>query len=238
MPIPYVAGEALTCQQIRELDILAIEHVGLPGIVLMENAGRAVADTVFEALLNPADSRVLALCGPGNNGGDAFVAARHLRNAGVHVVAALAAPPDKSKGDAAVNLGVLERTGTPLLRAYEEAGLAELRREIEHADIIVDGLLGTGSRGDPRGVVADLIRLANEATRPRRVAIDVPSGLDGDTGLASAVCFRADATVTFVSAKPGFAAPAARAVLGRVTVASIGLPVQLIPGRGHLHHEA
>ena len=231
MSIPYEVGEPLTCQEIRELDILAIEHVGIPGIVLMENAARAVAACVYRALFNPAESHVLLLCGPGNNGGDGFVAARHLRNAGVQVTVVLAAPPQKSRGDAGTNLAIYERMEGALIDASDGEKRKEVTALANSAEVIVDGLLGTGSTGPPRGVIADLIRIANAAPRARRVAIDIPSGLDADTGEVNDPCFTADATVTFVAAKVGFSKPAAQKVLGRVEVADIGVPRELIPGR-------
>jgi len=238
MTMPYDVGEALTCQEIRELDILAIEHVGIPGIVLMENAARAVAECVYAALLNPLSSRILLLCGPGNNGGDGFVAARHLRNAGVKVTVVLAAPRQKSTSDAALNLGIYERMEGALLDATGAGELEKVRSEADAADVIVDALLGTGSTGAPRGTIAELIKVANAAPRARRVAIDIPSGLDGDTGEVSKPCFRADATVTFVAPKVGFGSPPARAVLGRLVVADIGVPRELIPGRKEISASA
>jgi NAD(P)H-hydrate epimerase len=236
MPIPYPAGEALTVQQIRELDVLAIEHVGVPGVVLMENAGRACAEIAYDALLDPARARVLVLCGPGNNGGDGFVLARHLHNAGVHVDVVLAASAEKSAGEAGINLRILERMGVALVSAAQvPAGsgetLAAVRQLAAGADLIIDALLGSGSRGAPRGVIAELIELANAAGRARRLAIDIPSGLCADSGQVQEPCFRADATATMVAAKLGFERPAARAVLGRVIAVDIGAPRGLIPGR-------
>lgn len=234
MSIPYPPGEPLTCRQIRELDILAIEHVGIPGLVLMENAARAVAECVYQHLLNPARARVLVLCGGGNNGGDGFAAARHLRNAGVEVVAALATPRDRVSDDAAVNLGVWERMGGLLLDATIPSGLEAVRAEAAIADVILDALLGTGSTGAPRGAAAELIRIANAAPRARRVAVDIPSGFDGDGGRAFDPCFRADATVTFVAAKVGFQSEGAADYVGRVVVADIGVPRELVPGRRNI----
>jgi hydroxyethylthiazole kinase-like uncharacterized protein yjeF len=231
MPIPYPPGRPLTRGQIRDVDALAIEHVGMPGVMLMENAGRGVANFVYDTLVSPGRSRVLILCGPGNNGGDGFVVARHLRNAGVLVTVALALPREKSKGDAALNLRIYERMREPIIDAFEPEGFEETRREAEQADVIVDALLGTGSQGTPRGTIAELINLANAAPRARRVAVDIPSGLDGDTGEAAEPCFRADATVTFVAAKLGCTKPAAEPFVGRIVVVDIGVPRELIPGR-------
>lgn len=231
MGIPYPPGEALTCQQIRDLDVLAIEHVGIPGIVLMENAGRAAAELIYGALLDPAGERVVILCGPGNNGGDGFVVARHLHNAGVRVDVVLAAPAEKSTGDAGVNLRILERMGRELLPAHTPGGVEAVRGRLAEADVIVDALLGTGSTGAPRGSMAQLVEAANAAPRARRVALDIPSGLDADRGVVHEPCFRAHATVTMVAPKVGFETPAGRAVAGRVVVVDIGVPRELIPGR-------
>ncbi len=234
MALPYPPGEALTCQQIRELDVLAIEHVGVPGIVLMENAGRRCAEVIHRALVHPRGEQVLVLCGSGNNGGDGFVAARHLHNSGVPVTVALAAAPARVRGDAAVNLRILERMGLPFLPAYEPGGLAQAEAVADRAAVIVDALLGTGSSGELRAPMAALVRTANAARRARRIAIDLPSGLNADTGEPHEPCFRADATVTMVAAKVGFEAPAARSFVGRVVVVDIGVPRELIPGRGKI----
>ena len=201
---------------------------------MMENAGRGVAEFIHTTLIDPTRARVLVLCGAGNNGGDGFVVARHLHNAGVAATVALAVPPERPTGDAAVNLRILERMNVPSIRAFEEAGLEAVRREAEQADVIVDALLGTGSHGAPRGALAELVRSANGAAHARRVALDIPSGLDGDTGAAHDPCFRADATVTMVAAKVGFDVPSARPFVGRVVVVDIGVPRELIPGRGKL----
>jgi len=230
MSLPYHPGRPLSCRQVRALDVLANERLGLPGLILMENAGRGVAELVFAELATPATARVAILCGPGNNGGDGFVAARHLRNAGVHVDVLLAAPPERSVGDAGVNLRILQRAGFPLLRANEPAGAAAARTCLTAADVIVDALLGTGSRGGPRGTVAELIRAANAAPRARRVAIDLPSGLDADTGASAEPCFRAHLTATLVAAKVGFAAAAEW--VGRVVVLDIGLPTDWLRAQG------
>lgn len=228
--IDYPPGEALTCQQLRELDVLAIEHVGIPGIVLMENAARAAAEHIYGWLVHPQQQRVVLLCGHGNNGGDGFVIARHLHNAGVPVQVVLAAPADKIEGDALLNLKILERMSFALTPAYAADGLASVAALLSGAGLIVDALLGTGSSGAPRGVVGELIQLANAAAA-RRAAIDIPSGLDADSGVVHEPCLRADATITMVAPKPGFAAAAARLVLGRVIVVDIGVPRTLIPGR-------
>ena len=230
MSIPYQPGEALTCSQIRELDILAIEHVGVPSLALMENAGRAVAEVVYGWLVDPPHSRVAILCGPGHNGGDGFVVARHLHNAGVIVSCILAAERGKHRQDAAVQLGVLERIEVPLFDATCDLDKAAAE-QLSGADLILDALLGTGSKGAPRPPLARLIELANRNKHARRVAVDIPTGLDADAGSVAQPCFSAHATVTLVAPKVGFSTDAARKVLGRVLVVDIGAPRGLIPGR-------
>lgn len=229
MSIPYLPGETLTSQQIRELDLLAIEHVGIPGIVLMENAARGAAEFLFGLLPNPPRERVVVLCGPGNNGGDGFAAARHLTNGGANTTVVLAAPAAKIAGDAAINLRIIERMSIPIIDAAADFSPAE--EALRAATWIVDALLGTGGSGPPRGVVADLIRAANRVETARRLAIDLPSGLQADSGEVFDPCFRADATVTFVAAKTGFVQPAAAERVGRLHVVEIGIPRNLIPGR-------
>lgn len=231
MAIPYHVGDPLTCQQIRELDVLAIEHVGIPGIVLMENAARAAAEFIYSVLVNPPRANVVVMCGPGNNGGDGFVVARHLRNAGVPVTVVLAAPPERYKADAATNFAIYRRLDAELIDATAEGSQASAGQALARASHIVDALLGTGSHGAPRGLIATLIGHANANPRAARIAIDIPSGLDGDSGQPADPCFRADATVTFVACKVGFLQPAAADHVGRIVVADIGIPRELIPGR-------
>lgn len=229
--IPWRAGEPLTCQQMRELDVLAIEHLGIPGLILMENAARGVTEVVYGLLPDPARARVVVLCGPGNNGGDGLTVARQLLGADVSAVAVLAVESRRLAGDAAANLAIYQRIEGNLLDASTDAGLGRAEECLRSADVVVDALLGTGARGEPEGRIADLVRLANDAPRARRVAIDIPTGLDGDTGNASDPCFQADVTVTFVAEKLGFRESSAARVLGRVVIVDIGIPPKFVPGR-------
>jgi NAD(P)H-hydrate epimerase len=206
----------------RALDERAQRDFGLPGIVLMENAGRNAAELI--AALWPA-GEIAILCGRGNNGGDGLVIARHLDRLGRDVRVVLSASPDSFSGDAAVNLGVVLRSGIRVA-APPEGDPASWERAIGGAAIVVDALLGTGATGEPRGAVAAAIDAANAAkTRAAGLfAVDVPSGLDCDTGRPAGRCVRADHTGTFVSEKRGFSAPSAAAFTGRVHVLDIGLP--------------
>jgi NAD(P)H-hydrate epimerase len=229
---------SLTRDQVRAVDLRAIGEYSLPGIVLMENAGRNAAHLLIAlASLARVDPplRVAIACGRGNNGGDGFVIARHLENLGAEVRLLLACDPAAYRGDAAVNHAVAVRAGIaiePLELTPVEAWSAAL----VGSDWIVDALLGTGSSGAPRGPVATAIRAINRTRaadarvdrRPGVFAVDIPSGLDCDTGLAAGDCVRADATATFVARKIGFDAPDAAAFTGAVHVLDIGVPRRLL----------
>ncbi|REJ76711.1 MAG: NAD(P)H-hydrate epimerase [Planctomycetota bacterium] len=215
---------ALTRSEVREVDRRAVEEFGLPGIVLMENAGRGAA----ESLLNEGVSgRVVICCGKGNNGGDGFVIARHLENAGVDVQVLLFASGEEVQGDAGVNLGVLKRAGTPLEETADVTDSRQLDEWLSRAEWIVDALLGTGIQGEVREPYASIIEAINRS-ESRVLAVDLPSGLDCDTGRPLGPCIRAERTVTFVAAKAGFDASGAERFTGAVEVVGIGVPRRML----------
>ncbi|HUW82325.1 MAG TPA: NAD(P)H-hydrate epimerase [Phycisphaerae bacterium] len=219
---------SLSRDQVREIDRTAIEQIGIPGVVLMENAGRNTAWATLELLPDPAAARAAIVCGSGNNGGDGFVIARHLHNAGVSVTTLLACEPERIGGDARINYEVIERMSLPIHPIRTSEQLAAQRAVLREADVIVDALLGTGFSGRPRPPLDAAIEAINAASQAKVIAVDVPSGLDCDTGRPSRPCVRADLTVTFVARKTGFDKPAACEHLGRVVVADIGVPVELL----------
>lgn len=210
---------------VRELDRRAIDEYGIPSIVLMENAGRACAEEA-QGMLAGARGPVLVLCGPGNNGGDGLVIARTLWNRGVEAEAVLVGPGpwlEQGSADFATNLRLwkgLDRTLDGVASPREVAGLAP---RLARAALVVDALFGTGLArevGEPwRGV----IRLVNEARRPV-LAVDLPSGLDADTGAVLGEAVRATLTVTLVARKPGLLRARGPELCGRIVVAEIGIP--------------
>jgi NAD(P)H-hydrate epimerase len=212
---------------IREFDRHAIEDLGIPGIVLMENAGRQIADAARDMIQGVADPDVLILAGRGNNGGDGFVVARHLAMDGVRADVALLAPRDEVRGDAATNLETLERMGFEIrtLDGPPERIVAQLEPLLTAADLVVDGLLGTGTRGEIRRPYADVIDAVNAAGRPV-LAIDIPSGMDCDTGQPLGPTIRATRTVTMAAVKTGFERPGAAEYTGEVVLADIGVPLE------------
>jgi NAD(P)H-hydrate epimerase len=209
--------ELLTTDQMAQADRLAIE-AGTPGITLMERAGRAVADAVARA--HPVGARALVACGPGNNGGDGFVAARILAERGFRVELALLGQRDALKGDAAL---AAQRWNGPV----EPLGTLEPWR----ADVVVDALFGAGLARDIDGDAAVFVGRLNDSARPV-VAVDVPSGLDGNTGQVRGVAVRATETVTFFRRKPGHLLLPGRLLCGRTRVADIGIPASVLPTIG------
>lgn len=232
----------LTREQARAIDRLAIDRLGIPGVVLMENAGVNATDVATGMLEAIEGNKVAIVCGGGNNGGDGFVIARHLQNAGRKVVVYNASDPSELTGDAAVNYGICLRMGVKLMRCDDEQSLVEQSSHWASADLIIDALLGTGfdaSRGmkGHAAAVVDAINQVRDARQrgegavgagPLVLAIDVPSGLDCDTAEAAWSAVQADATVTFVARKLGFEVDAALQYTGEVFVVGIGVPPALL----------
>jgi len=219
----------MTRSEVREFDRHAIEDLGVPGIVLMENAGRQAADEA-ERMLREADGRrALVIAGRGNNGGDGFVVARHLTVRGYDVRVLLLADPAQLAGDASTNYRLLAPLGIAAARLPDDpAGIrAALADAADRADLVVDALLGTGLSGEVRAPFRSAIDAVNAAAARGKpvLAIDIPSGLDADTGVPLGAAVRASATVTFAAAKQGFASPGAQEYTGRVVVADIGVPL-------------
>jgi NAD(P)H-hydrate epimerase len=210
----------LSREQTRRVDRIAIDEYGISGLVLMENAGRGVVDALLDVDPSLASQgRVAILCGKGNNAGDGFVIARHLGIRGVAARVVLLCPPDQLTGDARANYDVLVRAGADVVFTSPDS----LDGVAGGATWLVDALLGTGAAGPPREPFRTAIEWMN-AQPARRLAVDIPSGLDCDTGKAAGVAVRADLTCTFIAAKPGLVRPEAASLVGELRVISIGVP--------------
>jgi len=214
----------LTREQVRRVDRLAIEEYGISGLVLMENAGRGVADVLSR---HKPRGPVVICCGTGNNAGDGFVLARHLELRGVACRVLLWANPSALRGDAAVNFRILQKADVPVEVFAEGHDAARLETMLDGASWIVDALLGTGAKGDPRSPLDRVIDQLN-ATGVPILAVDLPSGLDCDSGKPGAPTIRAVETCTFVALKTGFASPAAKPYTGAVHVCDIGAPRKIM----------
>ena len=207
--------------EIRHIDLIAIHDYGVPGIALMENAGAGAART---ALARFDDAKqALIICGKGNNGGDGFVVARHLSYEGIDVQIALLCEPQEVRGDAGANLNIVKNMGLAMTVASHEDAVEEVISRAAPRTLLVDAVLGTGLTGEVRGLSRRAIDLMN-ASQSSVFAIDVPSGLDADTGRPLGAAVRAAATATFGLPKLGFDSPAARDYTGEVTVIDIGWP--------------
>ena len=214
-----------TRDEIRAFDRYAIETLGVPGIVLMENAGRQIAEAARAMLHEVHGASALVLAGRGNNGGDGYVVARHLAICDYRVEVAVLAPRDEIRGDADTNLRILEAMdlAPTILQGPVETILRNLAPMLERADLVVDGLLGTGTRGPIGEPYAGVIADASASGQPI-LAIDIPSGLDCDTGLPLGPTLRAARTVTMAAMKEGFRNPEAALYTGDVILADIGVP--------------
>ncbi len=226
-----IHAEALSCAAVRELDRRAIEEYGIPGQILMENAGRATAAAV-ESLKRKRslEGEVLVLCGPGNNGGDGFVIARTLANRGhgvrVAFVGSLTALAELS-ADTQLNARLWRDLGRPITELASTSDLPALATKLDGVAVVVDALFGTGLTRALRTPWLEVVHAVNGSGRPV-VAVDVPSGLDGDTGEVHGAAVEADLTVTFVAAKQGFFQGEGPDHVGRVLVAEIGVPREFV----------
>ncbi len=216
----------LTREEVRRIDRLAIDVYGMSGLVLMENAGRNASQAILARFggspsgSQDASLRAIIFCGAGNNGGDGYVIARHLYNAGWSVRLADVGDETRSTVETSANREICRAMSLP----FESASEAEIQPD----ELVVDALLGTGFSGRVREPIASVIRRLNGAANRGVVAIDVPSGLDCNTGEPGDLCVVANLTVTFVGLKVGFRAEAARRMLGEVVVADIGVPRMLV----------
>lgn len=224
---------ALNRVQSREIDRIAINDYWIPGIVLMENAGRNCAERILSQMNHsPRQTPTLIACGPGNNGGDGLVIARHLHNQGVPVRVLLVCDPDKFQGDAAINFRIVDRMGLTVIRWDQLETKPEQESAVTEIDgqpvaVFVDAMLGSGAQGDPRSPMSNVITFANGSTF-LRIAIDIPTGLDCDSGQPGQPTVRAHRTLSLVSLKTGFTQECAAEYLGSTEIVDIGIPTALI----------
>jgi hydroxyethylthiazole kinase-like uncharacterized protein yjeF len=214
--------------EVRAFDSWAINTLGIPGVVLMENAGRSCAELIKEKLAGVSKTKVCIFCGTVNNGGDGYVIARHLLNSGFKVTVMICGPPgahSKIKGDAKINLDILEGLNQPIEQLNLKDGdiPGRVKAFADGADMLVDGLFGTGLNGQLSDEYKQLIESINSENRPI-LAVDIPSGLDCDTGEPLGAAIKANYTVTFAAVKKGFVSSRTAAqYTGRLFIASIGV---------------
>jgi NAD(P)H-hydrate epimerase len=202
------------------LDRYAIDHLAIPGLILMENAGRDIAATALRMLQSACARTVHIYCGAGNNGGDGYVIARHLANHGYDVTTYILAPREKIKGDALTNLLILEKMAMPV--HYIERVPAT-----DRPALVIDAMLGTGVSGPLQGLYAEIVEFINQLQVPA-LAVDIPTGVNADTGAVPGPAIHADVTCTMAYAKPGLLLPPGREHCGELEIMDISLPQQAL----------
>ena len=217
----------LNAAQMREADRITIDEIGIGSLVLMECAGRQVVATLEERVEDLADSRIAVLCGPGNNGGDGFVVARTLLQAGHDVAVFLVGRAADVSGDARINLDILGRLGHTLVEIGNEQEWELHASDVSACDLVVDALFGTGLSRPLTGLFETIVQDVNASTLPV-VAIDLPSGLSGSTADIIGPAIEADLTVTFAAPKLPHVLPPAEALCGDVVTVEIGIPSEVV----------
>ena len=217
--------KVVTADEMREIDRRAIEEYGIPGVVLMENAGRGAADAIEEFMTENDLDRPLIIAGKGNNGGDGFVVARHLANRGVECAVCLIGKKEDVRGDARVNLDAAENMGLEIREITDS--LDPLAEELMACDVIIDAILGTGLDKDVKGVYMEIIEAVNMSDLPV-VSLDIPSGLHATSGRPLGIAVEADLTVTFCLPKTGLLVYPGADYAGDIVLTDIGAPRLLL----------
>jgi len=216
-PVPL--KKFLTAQEAKEIDLKAREKLGIRTLVLMENAGRQIAQQAIKSY--KANDKIAIFCGKGNNGGDGLVAARHLLTYGIKPDVFLACKTSEVKNEARENLEILRKLKQKIFEVSDK-NLSEIK--ISKYGLIIDALLGVGLSGQVRGIYVDLIRLVN-FSKAYILSVDIPSGLDATTGRIPGSCIKADETVSFVKGKLGMALASGPKYCGKIVIADLGVPI-------------
>ena len=237
--------KVVTPAQMNEIDKIAINEYGIPGIVLMENAALKVVEEIENALGVVSCKKILIFAGRGNNGGDAFAVARHLFNKGAAVNVYIIADRNSINGDAAVNLDILDKIGIETVEINgtcnkngicnkngtcnikEGELIKQLKMQLAFTDLVVDGIFGTGLKGEIKGITCEIIKIINDSSKTV-ISIDIPSGVNGTTGEVSGVCIKASKTVTFALPKIGLVLYPGCVYSGELVVADIGIPLKVM----------
>jgi len=217
----------VTANEMQLIDRRTIESFGIPGRILMENAGRGATQFFFKQFADFKNKRIGVIAGRGNNGGDGFVVARYIAQSGADVKVYLLATSNRVGGDAAANLKLLKPLNIPLIEIPDESSFSAYQSEMEDCDIWIDAIFGTGLKSDVKGYFQTVIDFINALNQPV-FAVDIPSGLNSDTGKPCGTCIRASATATFGFAKPGHMIHPGAGYTGALEIVDIGIPPYIV----------
>lgn len=218
----------VTRKEIAAIDRCAIEEYKIPSIILMENAGRCAAEVALKMLKKQKGKKVSLFAGKGNNGGDGMVAARHLTNNGCEITCYLLGERERILSETTKkNLQILERMKLSLRAIPNLDSLLNLRREIEESALFLDAIFGIGLTGKVRSPYREIIEFLNGLKKPM-LSLDIPSGLDADTGVVAETAIIATETVTFALPKKGLFLNDGPKYSGKITVAEISIPEELL----------
>jgi NAD(P)H-hydrate epimerase len=219
--------KVVTAEQMQELDRKSIEVYRIPGIVLMENAGRAAVEVIIGNFPDIQKKTIAIIAGKGNNGGDGFVMARYLLNRGISVKVFLLTDPKSLRGDAEINFNIFHHMKGEIVPVPSSKDYQKVKKSLENFDLLIDGIFGTGLDAEVRGYYREVIDHLNTLQKPI-VAIDVPSGLDADTGKPLGTAVRASLTITFGLPKVGHLVSPGIDYVGSLKIVDIGIPKRLV----------
>ncbi|MGD9281890.1 MAG: NAD(P)H-hydrate dehydratase [Desulfobacterales bacterium] len=224
----------VTAGEIQEMDRQTIETHGIPGLELMESAGRGATDALLDQFAGSIKTGVAIICGKGNNGGDGFVMARYLADRHIDVTVYLLAKAANVKGDAAANLKRLAALEIPVIEIPDQDSFSKIKSNLSRFDLLVDAILGTGLTSDVRGFFKTVIDFINDLNRDGMpvFAVDMPSGLNSDTGQPCGTCIRAQGTATFALAKIGHYTYPGADYTGKLKIIDIGIPGAVVDAVG------
>ncbi|MFA6321357.1 MAG: NAD(P)H-hydrate epimerase [Candidatus Omnitrophota bacterium] len=216
--------KTVTAKQMKRMDAIATERYGIPASILMENAGRSACDEAVNMLSGSSAGRIAVICGYGNNGGDGFVCARHLVNRGYRIAVYMAGEKKNFSEESGMNYRILRKMSAPVKSVKGAAGILELKKGIAKCDLIIDAVFGIGLHGEIGEFYRKLFDALNKSKAPI-LSLDIPSGLDADTGKPLGCAIKADRTITFGLLKKGMANRTAHKFTGKISVGDISLPL-------------
>ena len=217
----------VTASEMQQMDRKTIKSFGLPGKVLMENAGRGATGIFLKAFGDLSTQKVGIMAGRGNNGGDGFVMARYLAQKGIRVTVFLLSRPAMIKGDAAGNFKLLAPLGIPVYELPDRDSFSRRKTALRSQDVWIDAIFGTGLNSDVKGYYKQVIDTINRSNKPV-FSVDVPSGLNTDTGQPCGACIRAHTTATFAFAKTGHLLYPGATYSGKLEIVDIGIPPHIV----------